>query len=93
LLPGRAEIRARLAALGMQQLSVASLSDEVLTGHTFHYSVLDTPLTPVAHASHPVTAAQGEPLFRHGSIVASYMHGYWPSAPSLIASLFRGTVA
>lgn len=137
LLPGRASVRSRLAALGMQQLTWPfapndggdrsdthdALNDrgdksgvddaqaarpasvtthpsstrqgpavEVLTGHTFHYSELDTPLRALTHAAHPVTGARGEPLYRQGAIVASYMHGYWPSAPYLVASLFNGTL-
>jgi cobyrinic acid a,c-diamide synthase len=102
LLPGQATVRTRLAALGMQQLDARSLrraradapaphdsaTDEKLTGHTFHYSVLDTSLVPLGHANHPITDAQGEPFFRRGPIVASYMHGYWPSAPRFVASLF-----
>lgn len=94
LLPGHAHVRTRLAALGMQQLSASDAGNLVgiLTGHTFHYSVLDTPLVARAHASHPVSGAQGEPFFREGAIVASYMHGYWPSAPDFVASLFRKDV-
>ncbi|KAF1028978.1 MAG: Cobyrinate a,c-diamide synthase [Burkholderia plantarii] len=61
-----------------------------LRGHTFHYSRIDTPLIPVATASRPDDGARGEPVYRHGPIVASYLHGYWPSNPDWIAAVLRG---
>jgi len=87
LLPGRATLHRRLAALGMQALDTRY---GVLTGHAFHYSRVTTPLAPERHAVHPQTGATGEPVFRSGSIVATYMHGYWPSNPALSAALFHG---
>ena len=32
----------------------------------------------------------GEAVFRAGSIVATYMHAYWPSNPAFTAALFHG---
>ncbi len=61
-----------------------------MTGHTFHYSHLSTPLTPVLHATRPQTDARGEAVFHAGSIVATYMHSYWPSNPAFTAALFHG---
>jgi cobyrinic acid a,c-diamide synthase len=88
LLPGEAVMQKRFAALGMQRLDGAH---GMLTGHTFHYSRVSTPLTPALRARHAQTDAQGEPLYRHGSIVATYMHAYWPSNPAFAAALFHGT--
>jgi len=88
VLPGEAVMQKRFAALGMQRLDGAH---GTLTGHTFHYSRVSTPLAPALRARHAQTDAQGEPLYRHGSIVASYMHAYWPSNPAFTAALFHGT--
>ena len=88
LLPGHATMQTKLAALGMQSLDTKF---GTLTGHTFHYSSLATTLTPVSHAKRPHTGTAGEPLFRFGSILATYMHGYWPSNPALTAAFFHGT--
>lgn len=87
LLPGHATMQTRFTALGMQQI------DSVhgpMTGHTFHYSQLTTPLTPLRSATRPQGDAPGEAVFRVGSIVATYMHAYWPSNPAFAAALFHG---
>jgi len=88
LLPGEAAMQKRFAALGMQRLDG---SHGELRGHTFHYSRLNTPLAPALTARHAQTGAHGEALYRHGSIVATYMHAYWPSNPAFTAALFHGT--
>jgi cobyrinic acid a,c-diamide synthase len=87
LLPGHARMQSRLAALGMQQIDGPH---GVMTGHTFHYSHVSTPLVPVLHATRPQSDARGEAVFHEGPIVATYMHGYWPSNPALTAALFHG---
>jgi cobyrinic acid a,c-diamide synthase len=56
LLPGTVRMQARLAALGPQQLDWPGQGDvhpPALRGHTFHWSVADTPLTPVARTRRP----------------------------------------
>ncbi|RQO77656.1 cobyrinate a,c-diamide synthase [Aquitalea sp. FJL05] len=85
LLPGHARLGSRLSALGLQQLE---LDGEVLRGHTFHYSSLDTPIAPLTHASRATGSGQGEPVYRHGSLLASYLHLYFPSNPEACARLF-----
>jgi cobyrinic acid a,c-diamide synthase len=87
LLPGHVTLQTRLAALGMQRLDGAH---GAMTGHTFHYSRVATTLTPTLTAVHPQSGARGEAVFRAGSIVATYMHGYWPSNPAFAAALFHG---
>lgn len=84
LMPGRATMQARLAALGLQDMALPTGS---LRGHTFHYSRMDTPLSPVTRATNP-NGRTGEALFRQGSLHASYMHFYFPSSPAAVASLF-----
>lgn len=84
LLPGRAVMQPRLAALGMQ---VAELPEGRLTGHTFHYSKSETPLLPLLHARTP-DGHGGEAIYRCDRLTASYVHFYFPSNPSAVAVLF-----
>lgn len=84
LVPGRATMQPRLAALGMQQVT---LPGGTVRGHTFHYSRLQTDLPPAARASTP-DGREGEALYRAGSLLASYMHLYFPSAPEAVTRLF-----
>jgi cobyrinic acid a,c-diamide synthase len=85
LLPGRVAMQARLAGLGPQALPTA---EGPLRGHTFHYSILETSETPVAHTIKHSSGAQGEAIYRAGSLHASYFHGYFASNPSAVAALF-----
>lgn len=87
LLPGHATLGRRLAGLGLQSVE---LEGETLRGHTFHYSSLTTPLAPLTHARRASGTAPGEAVYRHGSIVASYLHAWFPSNPVATARLFRG---
>jgi len=87
LVPGHATLQKRFAALGMQQID--SLHGP-LTGHTFHYSTLSTPLAPLRFATRARSDAAGEAVYRVGPIVATYMHAYWPSNPAFTAALFHG---
>ena len=84
LMPGRATMQPRLAALGLLQVD---LPDGILRGHTFHYSRLETTLAPHHLAMNP-QGRMGEALFVQGSLTASYLHGYFPSAPIAIADVF-----
>ena len=84
LLPGRAVMQKRLAALGMQAVE---LPQGRLTGHTFHYSRTETPLAPWLHA-HGTDGSDGEAVYRLGSITASYVHFWFPSNPAALAALF-----
>lgn len=88
LLPGRTVMQKRLAGLGPQQLL---LEGHALRGHTFHYSLAETSLVPVAHStrSHPTGVSDtGEALYHHGSVRASYFHAWFPSSPEATAALF-----
>ncbi|EJU12823.1 cobyrinic acid a,c-diamide synthase [Sphingomonas sp. LH128] len=84
LLEGHAAMQRRFAALGMQHIA---LPGGTLRGHTFHYSRLETGLVPEARASTP-DGRDGEALYRVGSLTASYMHAYFPSAPEAAARFF-----
>ena len=86
LLPGHTRMQARLAALGTQ---VAALPEGRITGHTFHYSVSDTPLAPLVRAT-SLAGREGEAIYRLGRITASYVHFYFPSNPAAAAALLGG---
>jgi cobyrinic acid a,c-diamide synthase len=85
LLPGRARVQPRLAALGLQALD---WPEGPLRGHSFHYSTLDTPLAPIATASNPNGGSTAEALYLQGSLLASYVHHYFPSNPEAVAAFF-----
>jgi cobyrinic acid a,c-diamide synthase len=102
VLAGKVTMAQRLSAIGPQQLDIgfddeaegagANDSDESRTsirGHTFHYSSFDTPLIPAWHASTP-DGRQGEAVYCSDSIIASYVHWYFPSNPELIARWLLG---
>ena len=84
LLPGRAVMQPRLAALGLQEVD---LPGGRLSGHTFHYSRTETPLAPCLHARRP-DGGEGEAIYRCGQIIASYVHFWFPSNPLAAAGLF-----
>jgi cobyrinic acid a,c-diamide synthase len=83
ILPGKAVMQKRLAALGMQ---VAELPEGRVTGHTFHYSKSETTLQPLVRAQTP-DGREGEPIYRHLRTTASYVHIYFPSNPGAVAKL------
>jgi cobyrinic acid a,c-diamide synthase len=86
ILPGRAKIQARLAGLGLQ--SAAFRSGE-LRAHTFHYSRLETPLSPFLMAERRRGGSSGEAVYRQDRLTASYLHWYLPSCPEAAAELLR----
>ncbi|MGJ7541319.1 cobyrinate a,c-diamide synthase [Variovorax sp. LT1R16] len=85
LMPGRVTVQKRLAALGPQQLALAGHS---LRGHTFHYSVCDTPQPVAARTTRPHTEAAGEAVYVRGTVRASYFHAWFASSPEATARLF-----
>lgn len=85
LLPGRAVMQPRLAALALQGVC---LPEGALRGHTFHHSHLETTLAPIAHGTCPNGGRATEGVYRAGRLTASYMHFYFPSNPEAVAGLF-----
>lgn len=85
LIPGHAIMQRRVRGLGYQ---TAEFPDGVLRGHTFHHSVMHTPITPVFHASHPRGESAGEAIYRPKRLTATYVHFYFPSNPTAAARLF-----
>lgn len=85
LLDGQVSMQKRLAGLGSQGLATPQ---GLLRGHTFHYSRLATTEPVAAHTVRHPSGAQGEALYRKGSLTASYFHAYFPSCPEAVAALF-----
>lgn len=95
LIPGSAKMQKKLAAIGSQFVELPFLNDEkgdgannVMRGHSFHYSSADIALTPVSQTKHHPSGRLGEFVYLHNNIVASYMHWYFPSNPALTLKLF-----
>ena len=84
ILPGSVSMQPRLAGLGSQALATPQGQ---LRGHTFHYSRFESQLPPAAHTVKHPSGAQGEALYRAGSLTASYFHAYFPSCPEAVAAL------
>ncbi len=87
LMPGQAALQPKLAALGLQSID---WPEGEVRGHSFHYSTMLTPLTPVAVARNPNAGRTAEPLYIDGSLRASYVHHYFPSQPAAVAAFFGG---
>jgi cobyrinic acid a,c-diamide synthase len=85
VLPGRAIMQSRLAALGLQEVEVPQ---GALRGHTFHYSRLETEASPHAVATNP-NGGHGEAVYRLGSLTGSYVHFYFPSNPAAVAAILK----
>lgn len=86
LLPGRACMAGRLTGLGMQSLE---LPQGELRGHAFHHSRLDSAPEPDMRTV-TQNGRQGEPVFQHGGLTATYFHGYFPSNPEITVVLLGG---
>jgi cobyrinic acid a,c-diamide synthase len=85
LLPGRAVMQTKLAALALQEVE---LPEGRLRGHTFHHSVLDCALDLLALGECPNYRRTREAVYRVGRLTASYIHLYMPSNPQAAAELF-----
>lgn len=86
LLPGRAVMQKRLAALALQE---AALPEGTLRGHTFHHSLLESPEAPLVRGLCPNDKPVAEAVYRIGRLTASYIHFYLPSNPRAAAELLR----
>ena len=85
LLPGHAVMQNRLQGLGYQ---TAPLPGGVLRSHTFHHSLIDTPLAPIAFGERLYNTSTGEAIYRLKRLTASYLHGYFSSNAAAAARLF-----
>jgi cobyrinic acid a,c-diamide synthase len=87
LLTGCTRMLPRLAALGLQAWDTAFGE---LRGHTFHYSIFETPLEGSVQTRTYPSGARGETIYHCGSLTASYFHAYFASCPAAIGALLRG---
>jgi cobyrinic acid a,c-diamide synthase len=85
LLPGHAIMQTRLKGLGFQS---APMPGGVLRSHTFHYSQVESPLTPAAFGRRELNTSAGEAIYQLNRLTASYLHCYFPSNPAAAAHLF-----
>jgi len=86
VLKGHAIMHHRLQGLGYQS---APLPGGTLRGHTFHHSVIDTPLAPQAFGERLHNTSPGEPIYCRARLVATYIHVYFPSNPAAVVDLFK----
>ncbi len=89
LLTGHSQIEPRLQGIGTQHVTFTrsnTVADGIIGAHTFHYGKFHTPLVPSYQATSKY--GQGEAVYRHGSITASFLHFYFSSNPLLTATLF-----
>jgi cobyrinic acid a,c-diamide synthase len=66
-------------------------ADNIMRGHSFHYSRADIDLTPICQTTHHPSKRAGEFVYQHNNILASYMHWYFPSNPALTLCIFNKT--
>lgn len=85
LLPGHAVMQPRLTGLGYQS---ATMPGGVLRSHTFHHSMVASPLEPAACGERLYNTSPGESIFQSLRLSASYLHCYFPSNPAAAAALF-----
>lgn len=98
LMPGKATMQKKLAAIGSQWVSLPAFSDtaedsvdNIMRGHSFHYSCAEIDLEPSGQTTHHPSERAGEFVYQHNNILASYMHWYFPSNPSLTLRIFDKT--
>lgn len=85
LMPGHAVMQNGLQGLGYQS---APMPGGVLRSHTFHHSIIETPIDPVAYGERLYNTSQGEAIFQLKTLTASYLHCYFASDPTAAAQLF-----
>lgn len=88
LLAGNSQIEKRFQGLGTQHVTLA---EGEIGAHTFHYGSFTTPLAVAFQAVSkrgPSNHRNGEAVYQHGSITASFLHFYFASNPQAAASLF-----
>lgn len=83
LLAGNSHIQQKLQGLGTQHLETDKGS---IGAHTFHYGKFDSPLSPTITANGKY--GEGEAVYQHKSITASFLHFYFPSNPQIAAHFF-----
>ncbi len=83
LLPGSSQVESRFQGLGTQHVM---MNKGEISAHTFHYGSFSTSVTMAFKATGMY--GDGEAVYQHGSIIASFLHFYFASNPIVTASLF-----
>ncbi|WP_231295694.1 cobyrinate a,c-diamide synthase [Colwellia sp. PAMC 21821] len=102
LMPGKAIMQKKIAAIGSQWVDLAGFgegadasgadnTDNIMRGHSFHYSSAEIDLAPSGQTTHHPSERAGEFVYQHNNILASYMHWYLPSNPGLTLRIFDKT--
>jgi len=89
LLPGRAQMLEHLAGMGEHSVTV---DDQVIRGHVFHHSRLESGMEPVSVSDRRHGRRPGETLYHLKGLYASYVHFYFPSYPLLTAKFFVSSI-
>ncbi|WP_370280218.1 cobyrinate a,c-diamide synthase [Pontibacterium sp.] len=87
LLAGHGAMRGKRGCQGMQ---TAQLPEGDVRAHAHHRSRCFDTDEPIGHGKRQRDPAPGEPIFRDGSVTASYLHLFFPSNPAAIAAIFSG---
>lgn len=69
--------------------SEKSNSENIMRGHSFHYSRAEINVTPICQTIHHPSDRLGEHVYQYKNILASYMHWYLPSNPGLALRMFN----
>ena len=85
VLPGHAVLQKRLVNLGLHSVT---LPEGTLRGHTFHHSLSEVALDPIATSEPNRLQGRGEAVYRVDRLTATYMHLYFGSNPEAVAALF-----
>lgn len=98
ILPGKSQMQTKLAAVGQQyadfsnELTTNHCSNVRVKGHSFHYSTANITLEPITTSLYHAYQREGENIYWHNNILASYMHWYFPSNPEFFITFFtQGT--
>ncbi|HED33670.1 MAG TPA: cobyrinate a,c-diamide synthase [Gammaproteobacteria bacterium] len=85
VLSGDAILQKRLVNLSMQSME---LPEGTIRGHSFHHSLINTPLQATLITTPNGKYGSAESVFRDKKLLASYMHLYMPSNPFATCRLF-----
>jgi len=84
------QMQGSLAALGLVEGEL--LPEQYLRGHTFHYSKTESAesvlCSPISQRGRKM-----DPVWLKKSVVASYIHWYFPSNPELVIKIFKGEIS
>ncbi len=85
IMQGHGAMRGKRGCQGMQTMP---LPEGEIRGHAHHRSRSHGTSEPTAFGRRQKHSAPGEPVYREGSLTASYLHLYFPSNPAAISEIF-----